>query len=141
MKKHKGEVIEFATRNSGYSLQEVAKRMGISRSTLYNRFGEMNINDDFIRKLSKVIHHDFSEELPYLQNQDRPQQVQEARASYKAAKNISSKELSSLQKKHCELLEAYTNLLKIAIKITTMETSELSKLQKEIITFVDQNIY
>lgn len=137
MKKHKGEIIELAIRNSGYSLKQVAKRMGISRSTLYNRFDDIDISDDFILTLSQVIHHDFSKEFSHLKDNTLLQEAQEGLATYKKTNHA---ELLILQKKYCQLLEAYSKLLKIAVKMSNVKNCNLSDLQKEIIGFIEENM-
>ena len=137
MKKHKGEIIELATRNSGYSLKQVAKRLGVSRSTLYNRFQDIDLSDDFILKLSEVIHHDFSNDLPHLKTSDKYSEFKETPAIYQS---MNQRELVALQKKYYELLETHGRLLKLCIKLVSIKEDELGALQKSLIGFVDKNL-
>lgn len=137
MKKHKGEIIELAIRNSGYSLKKVAKRMGISRSTLYNRFDDIDVSDDFILTLSQVIHYDFSKEFSHLKDHTQFQEAHEGLATYQ---NENDTDVLVLQKKYCQLLESHSNLLKIAIKIANAKNCDLSELQKEIMSFIEKDM-
>jgi len=61
---HRGEIVEKAIRQSGYSLSKVAERLGKSRRWIYNAFENPNLPLDYIYAIGKVIHHDFSSEIP-----------------------------------------------------------------------------
>ncbi len=137
MKKHKGEIIEKATRSSGYTLKEVAKRMKISRSTLYNRFRDIDINDDFILLLSKVIHHDFSNEFPHLKDNFEHKEMEERKGFYK---KLTPEDSLFFQKKYYQILEKYNLLLKIVARITSAKKKDLPKIKKDIIHFIEEMI-
>ncbi len=137
MKKHKGEIIEKATRSSGYTLKEVAKRMKISRSTLYNRFKDIDINDDFILLLSKVIHHDFSNEFPHLKGYFEHEKVEEGKGFYE---KLTLQDSLLIQKKYYQILEKYNQLLKMVIKITSVKKEDFPRIKKDIIYFIEENI-
>lgn len=65
---HRGEIIERVVRSSGISLTQVAKRMGKSRSWLYDIFDVADLSLDYVIQFGKVLHYDFSEEIPQIAN-------------------------------------------------------------------------
>jgi len=68
---HKGEIVEKAVRVSGIKLTELAKKMKLSRRHLYNLFEEPNLSVEYIYKIGKIIHYDFTNEIgSYLKNSD-----------------------------------------------------------------------
>ncbi len=137
MKKHKGEIIEKAIKSSGYTLKEVAKRMKVSRSTLYNRFRNIDINDDFILLLSKVIHHDFLKELPYLKDYFKHKETEEKKDPYE---KLTTHESLFIQKKYYQILEKHNQLLKMVIRLTSAKKKDFPKIKKDIIHFIEEMI-
>ena len=135
MQKHKGETIEIITRRHGYPLKKIAKLMNISRSTLYNRFKDPNVSDDFIINLSKAIDYDLSKEFPDIKNKLNPGEVTESASTYQ---RLDSRELLLLQKKYYQLLEDYNSLLKFFIKLADTKDDELPERKKEIIRFLKE---
>jgi DNA-binding Lrp family transcriptional regulator len=65
---HKGEIIEEAIRESNVPVAQIAKKMNISRGTIYNIFDRIEVDNDTILKIGAIIHYDFSEKLPKLKN-------------------------------------------------------------------------
>ena len=63
---HKGEIIEKAVRESGYSITRLAKRMGKSRRWVYQIFENPNVPVDYVLEIGKIIHHDFSDDIKEL---------------------------------------------------------------------------
>jgi hypothetical protein len=57
---HRGEIVEKAVRESGFSLTKLAQRMGKSRKWLYDAFENPNLSIEFVLEIGKIIHHDFS---------------------------------------------------------------------------------
>ena len=57
---HRGEIVEKAVRESGFSLTKLAQRMGKSRKWLYDAFENPNLSIEFILEIGKIIYHDFS---------------------------------------------------------------------------------
>jgi plasmid maintenance system antidote protein VapI len=64
---HKGEIIEKAVRDSGYSITRLAERMDRSRRWVYQIFESRIVPVDYILAIGKIIHHDFTEEIKELQ--------------------------------------------------------------------------
>lgn len=65
---HRGQLVEDAVRKSGFSLTVVAKRLDISRRTLYQWFTYPDLSSRKILKIGKVIGQDFSDQLSDLGN-------------------------------------------------------------------------
>ena len=69
---HKGEIVETAIRESGYSITKVVEKLGKSRRWIYHLFQNPNAPIDFILDIGKIIHHDFYSEIdelkPVIQN-------------------------------------------------------------------------
>ena len=132
MAKHKGILIEKAIRKSGYSIQKVAKKLSISRTTLYNKFDQKEINDDFMRKLSRTIHHDFSSEVPNLAKSYIPI-AKEPEAPY----TPNSTALLRCQEKYCRLLEKNNHLLTYLLQLTaTDKITKASTIKNKISQFI-----
>ena len=64
MLQHRGEILEAVIRKSGYSIKVLAKRLGVSRNTIYNKFKEYDLSYDFIVRVGDIIRYDFTYEYP-----------------------------------------------------------------------------
>mmetsp|Transcript_974 Transcript_974/g.2383 ORF Transcript_974/g.2383 Transcript_974/m.2383 type:complete len:148 (+) Transcript_974:3666-4109(+) len=133
VRKHRGEVVESVVRRSGFSLKKLSERLGISRNTLYNRFQEAELGDEFITSVGDIIHYNFSIDFPDLR-QGTSKMVSEGPLGYADRNAI---ELLRLEKKYMELLERYNRLLGILVRLAN--TNELRTLRKEIIRFLEEN--
>ncbi|MFK7786571.1 MAG: hypothetical protein AB8B56_15735 [Crocinitomicaceae bacterium] len=65
---HKGEIIEKAVRESGFSITRLSERMGKSRRWVYQIFESQSVSVDYILAIGKIIHHDFTEEIEELKS-------------------------------------------------------------------------
>ena len=65
---HKGEIIEKAVRESGFSITRLAERMSKSRRWVYQIFENQSVPVDYILAIGKIIHHDFTEEIEELKS-------------------------------------------------------------------------
>jgi predicted transcriptional regulator len=63
---HRGEIVELAVRQSGYSLTKLTQRLGKSRRWIYHAFENPILSIDVVLEISKIIHHDFSDEITEL---------------------------------------------------------------------------
>ncbi|MDD2984348.1 MAG: hypothetical protein PHQ74_13265 [Crocinitomicaceae bacterium] len=63
---HKGEIVEKAIRDSGYSITKIVEKMGKSRRWIYHLFQNPNAPIDFILEIGKIIHYDFYSEVDEL---------------------------------------------------------------------------
>jgi len=61
---HYGHVVERIIRRNSMGISEIARKLHISRRTLYNWFETNNLHINVILKLGSVIGHDFSLEFP-----------------------------------------------------------------------------
>ena len=60
---HRGEIIKDAVYKSGFSITELAKRMGKSRRWVYLMFENNSVSLDVILQIGKIIHHNFTKEI------------------------------------------------------------------------------
>jgi predicted transcriptional regulator len=63
---HKGELIEKAVRESGFSITKLADKIGKSRRWVYQIFDKPNVSVDVILEIGRIIHHDFTSEIKEL---------------------------------------------------------------------------
>lgn len=68
---HRGQLLREKIEQSGIKYSDVAKRIGISRQHLYNLFNKINVSLEVIIEVGKIIHHDFSNEIPELRRMKR----------------------------------------------------------------------
>ncbi len=76
MVQHKGEIVEKAVRESGYSITRLAKKLGKSRRWVYQIFDKPNVPINYIIEIGKAIHHDFSAEIKELNEYKRSVRLQ-----------------------------------------------------------------
>ena len=60
---HRGEIVELAVRQSGYSLTKLTQRLGKSRRWIYHAFDNPSLSIDIVLEIGQIIHHDFSIEI------------------------------------------------------------------------------
>lgn len=104
---HKGEIIENAIRQSGYSITDIAKKLKISRRHLYNLFQKYNIDNDTVSEIGKIINHDFSGEIKGLAIQI----LEEPSAKYITELERLKEEVNLWKNKYISLLEEHKLLL------------------------------
>ncbi len=63
-KVHMGEILERIVRRDRMGISELARRLNVSRRTMYNWFETERISVEVIRRIGFVIGHDFSVEFP-----------------------------------------------------------------------------
>lgn len=108
MKNHHGKIIEEQIYKSGHKKQEVAKRLGITRQTLSNKFKTPNLPLDFMLKIGALIAYDFSNDIPELKKV-KPYPVDEDTPS---VNRILEQEDDILWKdKYISLLESYNRFM------------------------------
>jgi len=114
---HKGEIIEKAVRQSGYSITKLAKKLGKSPRWMYYIFESNNVPIDYILQIGEHIHHDFSEEIKelkkYKQSTSRQTIIKEPTVNYSSKQETEehwkNKYLALLEKHNALLLELATN--------------------------------
>jgi len=129
--KHRGQIVEKAARRSGYSLTKLAEKLGISRNTLYNRFANPNLGYSFIANVGNLIHYDFTVEFPELKKE-----IELGRDIAFPSIDRGAAELLKLEGKYINLLERYSKLLRILVKIAN--ENELHALKREILDFIEE---
>lgn len=110
---HRGEIVQKAVRESGISVVKLAERIGMSRRNVYNLFENDKLNWDVIKKVGKVIHHDFRKEFEELNQETMMTMVGDLEApSYKKYDHtMFMEELNYWKTKCIELLEQNNQLL------------------------------
>jgi len=99
---HRGEIIEKAIRESGYSITIVAQRLGKSRRWMYLLFENPSVSIELILQIGKIIYHDFSLEFSEI--------IQGKKIAVET--EVSQNEVSFWKEKYFKLLEEYNTLLK-----------------------------
>jgi len=131
-KKHQGEIIEKAVRESGYTLVYVANQLRMSRNTLYTRFKEKEVDHMLLFNLKQVINYDFIKDIPELLSS--PVYQKALQNSKLPAQDKIHQELSQIQKSYYKALEEYNKLLKFLVHI--INDNELHSLKKELNYFM-----
>ena len=104
---HKGEIIETAIRQSGYSITEISKRLKISRRHLCNLFQKYNIDNETILEIGKIINHDFSGEIKGLTISIAEEPIEK----YTTQADKNREEVNFWKNKYISLLEEHKLLL------------------------------
>ena len=98
---HRGEILEKAVRESGFSISKLAQRINKSRQHIYNLFHNPDVNPDVLVEIGKIINYDFSIEIHFFQG------VEEPKAEYQKLND----EVLYWKNKYIELLEKYNQIL------------------------------
>ncbi len=107
---HKGEIIEKAVRQSGYSITKLAKKLGKSVRWMYYMFESSNVSIDYILEIGEILHHDFSNDIKELKKYKGLYEIQ-------AVKELETTYLSKQEEqeywknKYLSLLEKHNKLL------------------------------
>ena len=102
---HRGEIVELAVRQSGYSLTKLTQRLGKSRRWIYHAFENPILSIDVVLEISKIIHHDFSDEITELKRFNSGVKAQNGNAY------IENETADYWKNKYLVLLEKYNALL------------------------------
>jgi predicted transcriptional regulator len=107
---HKGEIVEKAIRQSGYSITKLAKKLGKSARWMYYMFESSNVSIDYILEIGALIHYDFSDDIKELKKYKivaKNQEVKEPTHDYKSQQDLPD----HWKNKYLELLEKHNQLL------------------------------
>jgi predicted transcriptional regulator len=107
---HKGEIIEKAVRESGFSITLLAERMGKSRRWVYQMFESQVVSVDYILAIRKIIHHDFTEEIEELKTY-KLNIAQQITNDPQQAFGNDKDEVEYWKNKYLSVLEKYNELL------------------------------
>jgi hypothetical protein len=103
---HRGEIVEKAVRQSGYSLTKLTNRLGKSRRWIYHAFENPMLPIETIFEIGKIIHYDFSHELVELKKLDRKVDSPNEKAAISEENTA-----EDWKNKYLNLLEKYNHLL------------------------------
>ena len=107
---HKGEIIEKAIRQSGYSITKLAKKLGKSTRWMYYMFESSNVSIDYILKIGEILHHDFSNDIKELKKYKMLHEIQAIKESETIYKS-EQEESEYWKNKYLALLEKHNQLL------------------------------
>lgn len=128
--KHKGQTVERIVRQNGYTLTRLAKRLNISRNTLYNKFNNPNLSFDFIMKVGEVISYDFSLDFPEMKRE--PKEIGADDSQYAIKKDL---EYAGFMKEYFALANQHRSLLEFLVKLAN--DNEIKAIKEEIGRFVE----
>jgi hypothetical protein len=126
MEKHRGEILEAVVRKSPYSIKTLAKKLCISRTTLYNKFKECNLDYDFLLLVSNILHYDISSEIPEIDTKIVLPIEQH------------NHQVRTIEKQYIELLESYKRLFGFLTRVT--HKHGLEKIRKQVDKIVEKNM-
>jgi predicted transcriptional regulator len=103
---HRGEILKKAIYQSGYSISELAKRMGKSRRWMYLMFENNIVSLDIVLQIGNIIHYDFTQEIKEFSPSQKS--LNEPPTAYE------NEEVNTeyWKNKYLKLLEEYNALLK-----------------------------
>ena len=67
-KKIIGQIIKAEVERQGLSATQFADKICVSRTAVYNIYGQETMNSGMLAKISEVLHHNFFEELSHRVN-------------------------------------------------------------------------
>jgi len=108
---HRGEIVEKAVRESGYSITRLASKLGKSRRWMYLAFENHNLSIDLVLQIGLIIHHDFSAEIKELAAYTHGRVLHQAVSETGKALIKPEAEAEHWKNKYLELLEKYNQLL------------------------------
>lgn len=108
---HRGEIIENAIRQSGYSITKLAKKLGKSARWMYYMFESYNVPLDYILEIGAIIHYDFSTEIKELKKYERENNGALSNKDNKTNYSVVNPETEYWKNKYLLLLEKYNDLL------------------------------
>lgn len=108
---HKGEIVEHAVRQSGYSITKLAAKLGKSRRWMYHVFQNPNLTIELVLDIGKIIHHDFTNEIKELKKYSSNGFINEIIKEPEQNYFHQQKEIEYWKNKYVELLEKHNALL------------------------------
>lgn len=116
---HRGDILRRAIDKSGNSKALIAKKMGISRNTLYYKLNRPDLDYDFIIEAYKILKQDIAKDFPSLTkfiSSASPEvgesmELNEALPIYKSKLNDCLDEVDKWKSKYIELMEKHQLLL------------------------------
>ena len=136
---HEGEIIKKAIKEVKLPLSVIARRMRISRSTLYTRFKDKKLKDFFILKLGYILGgYDFSVLLPRLEKAKEVfYKTEELEFIHSRNKYLGT--LKNIQKKYYNLLEMHRKAI-LSLARVRAELPQGSSLSNDIDHLFPRNV-
>ncbi|MBE9586364.1 hypothetical protein IM792_18065 [Mucilaginibacter sp. JRF] len=106
---HHGQLIEYAVRNKGINLTDLAVELNVNRRTIYNWFESSFLKKNIIHRIGLTINHDFSNEFPHLFTADTFSSDNVRHSNIASSNNDSSE----WKDKYIDLLEKYNQVLTV----------------------------
>lgn len=129
--KHHGKIIESQVIRSGKKRQEIAKQLGITRQTFANKLKTPNLPIDFILRVGKILHYNFSEDIAELK-QFNLSVASEPAIEYRTS--ASAKD-DNWKEKYFLLLEDYNKHLRQKQDTTQLLIAAIEEFRKEMSRF------
>lgn len=107
---HRGEIVEKAVRESGYSITKLAKLLRKSRRWMYLAFQNRNLPVETVVQIGHFIHHDFSQQIKDVAQYRMNKSAQVLNERGELLINPAD-EAEHWKNKYLELLEKYNQLL------------------------------
>lgn len=104
--KHHGEIIERAVRGGAYPVTTLARKLGVTRQTVYNIFTAPVVSWDRILAIGAIINYDFSKDIKSLKTK-----VYSTQADTDLIFKDSVEEVAYWKNRYILLLEKYNELL------------------------------
>jgi hypothetical protein len=99
VKIHRGKIVAKAVKESGITITALAKRLSVTRPTVYNMFNNPTVDWDTMDEISRIINYDFNLEI-----KGSPQRT-------KGGERSLEDEVSYWKNKYIGLLEEYNALI------------------------------
>jgi len=112
---HRGEIVEKAIRDSGFSITHLAEKLGKSRRWMYLAFENPDLSIELVLEIGAIIHHDFSDDIKGLA---KYRQLESGQTAREPKRPISQKENDPeyWKNKYLDLLEQHNLLLSDKVK-------------------------
>jgi plasmid maintenance system antidote protein VapI len=82
MNVHRGKILRQVIEKEKIEKAPLARKLGISRGTLYNWFDEKDLSWDHIIRIGQTISHDFKADFPELADLSSTFSVEESHTTY-----------------------------------------------------------
>lgn len=119
--------MEQAVRMERIGISELSRKLNVSRRTIYNWFGQEDLNPHIILKIGEVIGHDFTVELPEAFIGKHKAMLNAEHHVATDGVQIDSNPVYFWMNKYVSLLEKYNELLNLLSETARNNRKELDK--------------
>jgi DNA-binding phage protein len=110
---HYGHIVERTVRRNHMGISEIARKLCISRRTLYNWFDTNKLDIQTILKIGSVVGHDFSQEFP--EEFAKIDQQQRDEVFTDSGKSLPEDAVYYWMDKYIKLLEKFNETLAVSV--------------------------